>query len=145
MLWHGHAPSLFEEARADAVREFGLGVNALLELDLVAPMIEFFCEFKNPARDDDELVVQSSVVRPAMRTPFVVFVYRVVSTRASKDVAQGRTKQLLMKQSGALLTRVPDVVHARLQELWAYLQSRPRWTEEQIHGVWPATIAIGTP
>ena len=131
MLWHGHAPALFEAARADIARRFGLGVPALLELNLTAPMVEIHCEYKQPAFEDEELITQSSLLKPPMRTPFVTFFYRVAKVEGSQEVLRGRTRQLIMQQDGKTFTRLPDAVQERLEALWDYLGGRPRWTLEQ--------------
>jgi acyl-CoA thioester hydrolase len=132
MLWHGHAASLFETARADLARRFDLGVSSLLDLNLTIPMVEMSCTYKKPAFEDEELVIQSSLLRPPNRTPVITFFYRVTKLRDREVVLHGWTRQLIMRQDGKILTRLPDALQTRLSEVWTYLASRPAWTPKQI-------------
>ena len=77
-LWHGHVPAFLEIARADLARPFALGASDLLEANLAVPMLELDCQYKAPAVDDDSLVVQSTLLKPALPLPELVFRYRIV-------------------------------------------------------------------
>jgi acyl-CoA thioester hydrolase len=129
MLWHGHAPALFESARADLARRFGLGTSELLKLELAVPMVELSCEYKKPAYEEEELLTQISLVQPPMRMPFISFLYRAIKLEGGQEVLRGRTRQLLMQADGKLLTRAPDAVQGRLEETWGYLGTCPQWPE----------------
>ena len=128
-LWHGHALSYFEIARADLVRNFELSASALLEEKLAVPMIELSCEYKNPAYDDEKLVIQSTLVKPSDPTPYLDFIYRVVREEGDENILQGKTKQLIMRNDGRLLIRVPSTIQERIEKLWNYLANQKRWMD----------------
>ena len=128
-LWHGHALSYFEIARADLVRNFELSASALLEEKLAVPMIELSCEYKNPAYDDEKLVIQSTLVKPSDPTPYLDFIYRVVREEGDENILQGKTTQLIMRNDGRLLIRVPSTIQERIEKLWNYLANQKRWMD----------------
>lgn len=128
-LWHGHALSYFEMARADLVRNFELSASALLKEKLAVPMIELSCEYKNPAYDDERLVIQSTLVKPNDPTPYLNFVYRIVRDEGDENILQGKTKQLIMRNDGRLLIRVPPIIQERTGKLWNYLANQKRWMD----------------
>lgn len=134
-LWHGHALAYFEAARADLARRTQLGAGDLLEFNLAVPMVDLWVEYKKPAHEEDELVTQISLLRQPLRNPFIQFAYRIVKPQDGQEVLRGRTRQLIMPQGGKLLTRLPDEIQRRLESVWSYLETRPRWQEEQILGI----------
>ncbi|EPX63069.1 Thioesterase superfamily [Cystobacter fuscus DSM 2262] len=134
-LWHGHALAYFEAARADLARRTRLSVSELLEFNLAVPMVDLWIEYKKPAHEDEELVTQISLLRQPLRTPFIQFAYRIVKLQDGQEVLRGRTRQLVMPQNGTLRTRLPDEIQSRLESVWSYLETCPRWQEEQILGL----------
>lgn len=128
-LWHGHALSYFEIARADLVRNFELSASALLKEKLAVPMIELSCEYRNPAYDDERLAIQSTLVRPSDPTPYLNFIYRVVRMEGHEEILRGKTRQLIMRPDGRLLIRVPATIRERMEKLWNYLATQKRWVD----------------
>lgn len=128
-LWHGHLLAQFECLRADLARAFYLRTADLTEWDLILPMLEAFCVYKNPAHEDEELTVQGTVLRPAISCPFLALIYRVVRVSDGKEVGRGRTRQVFMGRGGRLITRLPQAIQSQLQRLWLYLESQPCWPD----------------
>ncbi len=130
-LWHGHALAHCESARADIARRFGLGATDMLDSGLVLPMVEATCLYKNSAFDDEELIVQSTVLRPRLIAPFLVFYYRTIKAESGQEVFRGRTRQVFMQRDGRFITRLPELARTRLEALWNYLEERPAWRDAQ--------------
>jgi acyl-CoA thioester hydrolase len=128
-LWHGHLLAHFECLRADLARAFNLRTADLSEWELILPMLEATCVYKSPSYEDDELMVQGTVLRPRIPCPFLVLIYRVVKKSDGKEVARGRTRQVFMGRGGRLITRVPEVIQGQLHRLWQYLEERPCWSD----------------
>ena len=128
-LWHGHALSYFEIARAGLVRNFDLSASALLKEKLAVPMIELSCAYKNPAYDDEKLIIQSTLVKPNDPTPYLDFIYRVVRKEVQEEILRGKTKQLIMHHDGRVLIRVPTTIRKRMEKLWTYLANQNHWVD----------------
>ena len=127
ILWHGHALSYFEQARADIVRKFDMPAHRLLNEGLAVPMVDLQVQYVAPARDDDELDVQVTLLRPELFVPYLMFEYRIVRRADSVEVLRGSTRQVVMKSDGRLLIRPPGLVLTCVQNIWRYLETRPRW------------------
>jgi acyl-CoA thioester hydrolase len=125
--WHGHAAAFFEIARADLARPFGVGAAALRKEGLVVPMLEMGCEYKNPAFDDEMLVIESTLLRPSLPLPQLSFRYRVTRPVDGKEIFRGHTRQQIARHDGRLIVRIPPPVRDGLAAIWDYLAGRPRW------------------
>jgi acyl-CoA thioester hydrolase len=97
--------------------------------------VDLWIEYKKPAHEEDELITQISLLRQPLRNPFIQFAYRIVKRQDGQEVLRGRTRQLIMPQTGKLVTRLPDEVQRRLESVWSYLETCPRWQEAQILGL----------
>ena len=128
-LWHGHVPSFCEQARADVARPFGLSAPALLQVGLAVPMLELSCRYKAPAFDDELIVVQSTLLKPHLPVPELVFLYRLVREGSAEEIARVRTRQLIVRRDGRVIVRMPREIQERLDRLWAHLATQPAWVD----------------
>ena len=131
-LWHGHALSFFEMARADVVRPFGLAASELLKSDLAVPMLNLSVEYKNPAYDDEELVVQSTLARLTIPLPYLDFYYRIVRKQkdgGATEILRGKTRQIVVRKSGEVIIRIPQEMQNKLDRLREHLDSCPGWPD----------------
>jgi acyl-CoA thioester hydrolase len=133
ILWHGHALSYFEQARADIVRKFGLPARRLMEEGLAVPMVDLQVQYLAAARDDDELDVQVTLLRPKLPLPYLMFEYRLVRAADAAEILRGATRQVVMESNGRVLIRLPAVVTTCVENIWRYLDTRPRWELPQGH------------
>ena len=129
-MWHGWVLAYFERARADIARRFDLTPSQLLEFDLTVPMVDLRISYKNVAYDDEELTVQATLLRHRLRLPVLEFFYRIMKRDQPVEVARGWTKQVLLKTSGKMSTRIPPEVTARMQTVHAHLETCPRWDDD---------------
>jgi acyl-CoA thioester hydrolase len=128
-VWHGHVPAFLEIARADLARSFALGASDLLQADLAVPMLELECQYKAPAFDDEQLVVQGTLLKPALPLPELVFLYRIVRATNHEEIARARTRQLFVRPDGRLIVRVPRAIQQRLDNVWDHLSKQPAWLD----------------
>ena len=126
-LWHGHALSYFEQARADIARKFDLPAHKLLKEGLAVPMHDLQVRYSTPIRDDDELDIQVTLLKPTLPVPFLMFEYRIFRSIDSQEALRGSTCQVLVKSDGRLVIRTPRLVSDCFERIWQYLETRPRW------------------
>ena len=103
----------FEVARADLLRSLGWTYREMEESGISLPVIEARCEYKAPARYDDEIVIRTE---GWMRSPVrMEFAYRV-SRRAGGIVsATGMTMHAAIGGDGRPC-RLPDRIRRAFQE-----------------------------
>lgn len=128
-LWHGHALAHFECLRVELARTFGFRTPDLIEAELILPMLEASCVYKNPSFEDEELLIQGTVLKSNIPNPFLVIIYRAVKAHTGQEAFRGRTRQVFMRRDGRMITRLPDVMRDRMAQLWTYLEKRPRWPD----------------
>ena len=102
----------FEVARADLLRSLGWTYREMEETGVMLPVIEAHCEYKRPARYDDEVAIETTgVILSPVRMEFQ---YRV-TVRGQADVAAiGRTVHAATTPDGR-----PCRLPARVHEVFA--------------------------
>jgi acyl-CoA thioester hydrolase len=101
----------FEVARADLLRSLGWSYREMEQAGVSLPVIEAHCEYRRPARYDDELEVSAE---GRMLSPVrIEFTYRVVQ-RDQVLTASGRTVHAALDAAGKPC-RLPE----RIREVFA--------------------------
>jgi acyl-CoA thioester hydrolase len=101
----------FEVARADWLRARGWTYREMEDSGVLLPVIEAHCEYRRPARYDDEIEVRAEgrLASPAR----LEFAYQVVVKGESQPAAVGRTVHAAVGRDGRPC-RLPDVVRQAL-------------------------------
>jgi acyl-CoA thioester hydrolase len=88
----------FEIGRTDWLRSFGTTYRDLEDRGIRLPVIEAHCEYRQPARYDDELAVTT---RGRMGSPArVAFDYEITRTSDGALIAEGRTVHAAIHPNG---------------------------------------------
>jgi acyl-CoA thioester hydrolase len=95
----------FEVARADWLRSLGWTYREMEESGILLPVIEAQCEYRTPARYDDEIEIKT--VGRLMSLVRVAFSYEVRIGTESDLVALGRTTHAATGRDGRPI-RLPD-------------------------------------
>ena len=102
----------FEVARTDLLRTLGWTYREMEEAGVFLPVIEAHCEYRRPARYDEEIEVRTSGrLCSAVRMEFA---YEVVLKTTADVAAVGRTVHAALDRGGKLC-RLPD----RIREAFA--------------------------
>ena len=84
----------FEIGRVEVLRSLGLSYNQLeIEHGCILPVVEAKCRYRNPARYDDQIIIES---RPSLlRGSVLKFAYRILRKNADESeptlLAEGET------------------------------------------------------
>jgi acyl-CoA thioester hydrolase len=99
----------FEVGRTEWLRETGWSYREMEADGMALPVIEAHCEYRQPARYDDELVIAT---RASLLTPVRIrFDYEIVRTRDNVAAATGHTVHAALDADGRP-RRLPDRVRA---------------------------------
>jgi acyl-CoA thioester hydrolase len=101
----------FEVARADWLRSFGWTYREMEESGLLLPVIEAQCEYRAPARYDDEVEIRTS--GRLLSLVRVAFSYEIRLGADATIAALGRTTHAAKGRDGRP-SRLPD----RIQEVF---------------------------
>jgi acyl-CoA thioester hydrolase len=119
MVWHGHYISYFEIGRIDLARGFGLTPADFVKMGYTAPVIELKCNYKEPARNDEELIIRTTLEKPTKAA--LTFKYQILRKRDKKLLIEGETTQVLLDKNGELVLVIPQEIKKRIDRLLTYL------------------------
>ena len=107
VVYHANYFVWFEVGRTDLLRSAGWTYREMEAEGVSLPVIEAHCDYKQPARYDDDLEIRTAgtLVSPVR----VAFSYEVVRPTDSRTVATGRTLHASIDRSGRPC-RLPDRV-----------------------------------
>jgi acyl-CoA thioester hydrolase len=118
--YYAHYLRWFEIGRAELMRSLGTSYRAIEESGIRLPVVEAQCRYRDPARYDDALVLETGVARLSRAS--VEFHYRVVREADGAPLATGRTVHCFLDPGGRpvrapaalteLLTRAPRAADA---------------------------------
>ena len=95
----------FEVARAELLRQLGWSYREMEESGVILPVIEAHCDYRRPARYDDQVEVHA---RGRLTSPVrMEFDYEVVVAGQAGVVAAGRTAHAAVSRAGRPC-RLPD-------------------------------------
>src|SRR5881392_3659446 len=105
VVYHANYLVWFEVGRCELLRTIGSSYRELEGTGIMLPVIEAHCEYRSPARYDDELVVKTSggLLSPAR----VEFRYEIVRLADATVNAVGRTVHASIDAAGKPC-RLPD-------------------------------------
>jgi len=105
VVYHANYLVWFEVGRTDLLRGQGWTYRAMEESGILLPVIEVHCEYRRPARYDDEIEVRTTGrLLSAVR---VEFTYEVVLAQDGTTAAVGVTRHAALTPDGRPC-RLPD-------------------------------------
>lgn len=106
VVYHANYLVWMEIGRVELVRSLGFNYKELEQVKGVyLSVIEANCRYLYPARYDEEIVVETAMVRSNVR--MVEFTYRVLSADSERLLAEGRTKHIWLNRE-LRPTRLPE-------------------------------------
>ena len=123
MAWHGNYIKWFERGRSELLRAFGLAVSDLDSLQVLAPVVKAECEYKNPARCDDLVIIRTVLAVPTVA--MLTFQYEILRADDRLLLAKGETSQVLLSREGKMYYLIPPEVERRVKQVLEYLNIPP--------------------
>ena len=120
MVWHGHYIGYFEMGRIDLARGFGLVPTDFVKMGYTAPVIELKCNYKEPARDDEEFIICTTLEKPTKAA--LTFKYQILRKNDKELIVEGETTQVLLDKKGELVFVIPEELKKKSDKLLAYLE-----------------------
>lgn len=104
-VYYAHYFMYFEMARAELLREVGLPYTEMESKGVMLPVVEAHCEYKQPARFDDSLVVQTRC--EGLRKVRLHLSYEVM--RGEDLIVTGYTHHVCMDAEGNAIRPIPEL------------------------------------
>jgi acyl-CoA thioester hydrolase len=125
VVYHGNYFAWFEVGRVELMRSLGLVYRVLeQEHGCVLPVVEVQCRYRQPARYDDELLLQTTL--GALRGPMMKFRYQLFRPQGGMQVllAEAATTHVVVDQKTLKPCRLPEHYTAALREALAPRESK---------------------
>jgi len=108
LAYYGNYLRWFEVGRTEMLRELGMSYRQVEEAGFRMPVLEARCRYLRPARYDDELVIETTLVhrgRASLR-----FEYRVLRRTDGELLANGQTAHCFLDAEGRAVRMPPFFV-----------------------------------
>jgi len=112
IVYYGNYLRLFEIGRTEMFRAWGLTYKSIEEKGILLPVSEVFCKFREPARYDDVVIIETALdirIKGAMK-----FDYRIFDEAGQKKRAHGYTKHAFLNRQGKVV-RPPRFIQQIIQ------------------------------
>lgn len=104
----------FEMARIEFMRNVGIELWDMMNQDIVFPILSVSCQYKEPARFDDVIHIETYLVK--MTRAQMVFKYRIIRFSDGALLATGETKNAFSSKKTGKIIRLSDEFFKPLAE-----------------------------
>ena len=120
IAWHGHYVGWFEVGRMELLRKFDLLPRQFSEMGYIAPVVNLKCDFKEPARSGDHILIRTTVLKPEKAA--LVFCFEIHRKEDRRLLAKGETTQVVMTTDGTLLYYLPEEIKSKIDKMIHHLK-----------------------
>ena len=110
VVYHANYLVWFEIGRTDFIRILGVTYSELEQRGLLLPVVEANCKYKQPAKYDDELIIQTTIRE--MKGVRITFDYQVIRAQDGQTLVSGFTQHVFSSHDFKpfnLRSRMPDL------------------------------------
>ena len=118
IAWYGHYMAWFEVGRMALLRRFDLLPKNMVELGYIAPVINLKCDFKQPAKCGEHIIIRVTVVKPEIAA--LIFKFEILRKEGRVLLARGETTQVLMTTGRKMIYVLKGEIGVRIMELVDY-------------------------
>ncbi len=119
VVWYGHYFGYFELVRYEILSKFDLLPHQLMELGFSSPVIHAECDYKAPARFNEELYVLGRAVKEDSAK--LIFQFHIKRKKDDFLLAKGMTIQVLLRE-GLLVYKLRSPMKERVEALVDYFR-----------------------
>lgn len=114
VVHHANYIRWFEIGRVEFLRAAGITLTEMMDDGYVFPITEVSAKYMNPARFDDELVIETTPV--ALTKAKMAFSYRVLRKADNLLLVTGFTQNVFTSKETGHIVRLPAKYYERLQK-----------------------------
>ena len=104
----------FEIGRLALAKEALVNVASMAEEQVYMPVIQGTCDFRKPARFDDQILLRTALLPP--RAARLEFQYQVLRKQGHLRLARGSTVHAVTTPKRGMLIRLPEEFQQQLEE-----------------------------
>lgn len=115
VVHHSNYFRWFEMGRVEYLRQAGISLWDLMNDGIVFPITNVDCQYRNPARFDDFILIETTMVE--LSRAKMAFSYRVVKEADDSLLAIGHTQNVFTGAHNKII-RLPQHYYNRLENLY---------------------------
>jgi len=112
VVYHSHYLNYFEEARTEALREWGVAYKDLEAQGIILPVVDLSMKFSNPARYDDVIHVETWVASEPLVKLKTEYQAWVMNNEEKVPVVTGQITLAFVSKENMKPRRAPDEIAA---------------------------------
>jgi len=113
-VYYGNYAAYFEVARVELLRKMGLSYKQIEEMGIWMPVMEYYVQYKNPARYDDELTIHVMV----KEMPSSKMIFEYVTHCGDVIINTALTTLVFVDQESQRPVRCPQPLKAVIEKNW---------------------------
>jgi len=116
---HGHVVyyanylKWFEVGRTELLRDYGFNYANYEKQNIIAPVVEVKCNYKQPARYNDLIIIKTTIVN--LGNSSIKFSYKIFRKSDNEVLAEGYTVNVFVDIKTGKSTRIPEDLRKSLQ------------------------------
>lgn len=115
VVWHGNYIRYFEQARCELLRKLGYTYTQMEKLGFVFPVVRLETKYIAPARFDENVRVEASLVK---NENCLEIRYLMTSLDSQKKLCKARTRQMAVRlDGGESLFELPEPMLSHMRTL----------------------------
>ncbi|EEG77140.1 acyl-CoA thioesterase [Dethiobacter alkaliphilus] len=116
VVYYANYLAWLEVGRTEYFRELGMPYSEVEKNDILLPVTKAFCQYKSPARYDDEVRVVTSIA--SLQEVRILFKYELFRRQTNELLAIGETEHAFVNRQGrpVVLKKYNPFLWKRLQE-----------------------------
>lgn len=108
VVWHGNYLRWLEMGRVLLCEERGYKLSELVEKDIVLPVTELEIKYKNSAKLDDEIIIETDVVEHGRF--YITFYQKILDKNTQKTYIEATVKVVAINKDGKLYRSLPEQI-----------------------------------
>ncbi len=108
VVWHGNYLRWLEMGRVLLCEERGYKLSELVEKDIVLPVTELEIKYKNSAKLDDEIIVETDIVEHGRF--YITFYQKILDKNTQKTYIEATVKVVAINKDGKLYRSLPEQI-----------------------------------
>lgn len=108
VVWHGNYLRWLEMGRVLLCEERGYKLSELVEKDIVLPVTELEIKYKNSAKLDDEIIIETDIVEYARF--YITFYQKILDKNTQKTYIEATVKVVAINKDGKLYRSLPEQI-----------------------------------
>jgi len=113
VVYYANYLKWFEIGRTELLRDYGFNYADYENQNLIAPVVEVKCNYKEPAKYNDIITIKTTIVN--IGNSSIKFDYKIIRKKDNEVLAEGYTVNVFVNIKTRKSTRIPDNLRKSLE------------------------------